>query len=94
MTTTPQGADTLRTTPFRTARIREHTVPQFDMSLNKSFVFTERWRDQFRVEAFNVTNTPLFPGPDTNPGNATFGFVNRSTRNFPRQIQLGFKLYF
>lgn len=86
--------NTLRTTPLRSDVLREPTVPQFDMSLNKSFVFSERWRGQFRVEAFNVTNTPLFPGPDTNPNNTTFGFVNRSTRNFPRQIQLGFKLYF
>ena len=89
-----RGADTLRTIPFRSDVIREPSVPQFDMSLNKSFIFTERYRGQFRVEAFNVANTPLFPGPNTNPNDLNFGFVNRSTRNFPRQIQLGFKFYF
>ena len=88
-----RAPNTLRTTSFRSDVLREPTVPQFDMSLNKSFVFSERWRGQLRVEAFNVANSPLFPSPETNPNN-NFGFVNRSTRNFPRQIQLGFKLYF
>jgi Carboxypeptidase regulatory-like domain/TonB dependent receptor len=87
-------ADTLRTIPFRLKSLREPTVPQFDMSLNKSFIFTERVRAQFRLEAFNVMNSPLFPAPNTDPTNTNFGFVNRSTRNFPRQIQLGFKLNF
>ncbi|HWS54213.1 MAG TPA: TonB-dependent receptor, partial [Pyrinomonadaceae bacterium] len=89
-----RGADTLRSTPFRTAAIREHTVPQMDMSLNKSFIFTEDVRAQFRVEAFNVTNSPLFGQPNNDPNSTNFGFVTRGQRNFPRQIQLGFKLYF
>ncbi|HEX8920924.1 MAG TPA: TonB-dependent receptor, partial [Pyrinomonadaceae bacterium] len=89
-----RGADTLRTIPFRSDVLREPTVPQFDMSLNKSFIFTERWRGQFRVEAFNIANSPLFPAPNTDPNSTNFGFVQRSTRNFPRQIQLGFKLLF
>jgi hypothetical protein len=89
-----RGADTLRTTPFRTARIREHTVPQFDMSLNKSFVFSERYRAQFRAEAFNVANSPLFGAPNNDPASTNFGFVTRGQRNFPRQVQLGFKFYF
>jgi len=89
-----RGADTLRTIPFRSDVLREPTVPQLDMSLNKSFNFSERYRAQFRVEAFNVTNSPLFPGPNTDPNDRNFGFVNRSTRNFPRQVQFGFKFYF
>jgi hypothetical protein len=92
-----RGAATLRTIPFRSDVLREPTVPQFDMSLNKSFIFTERYRAQFRVEGFNVTNTPLFPGPSTDATGddaRNFGRVNRSTRNFPRQVQLGFKFYF
>ncbi|MGH9940754.1 MAG: TonB-dependent receptor domain-containing protein [Pyrinomonadaceae bacterium] len=89
-----RGADTLRTTSFRTARIREHTVPQFDMSLNKSFNFSERYRAQFRVEAFNVANSPLFGQPNNDPNSTNFGFVTRGQRNFPRQVQLGFKFYF
>ncbi|MEJ7616202.1 MAG: hypothetical protein WKF30_04345 [Pyrinomonadaceae bacterium] len=60
-------------------------------------MFTESVRFQFRLEAFNVFNTPLFGGPDT--GSATgnnFGVLNPNNgqRNVPRQIQLGFKLNF
>ncbi|HVG39114.1 MAG TPA: carboxypeptidase regulatory-like domain-containing protein [Pyrinomonadaceae bacterium] len=89
-----RGPDTLRTIPFRTSRIREHTAPQLDMSFNKSLNFSERYRAQFRAEAFNVTNTPLFGGPNTDPNSTNFGFVTRGNRNFPRQIQFGFKFYF
>ena len=64
------------------------------MSLNKLFVFTERYRFQFRAEAFNVMNSPLFPSPNNAPDNLNFGLVNRGQRNFPRQIQLGFKFIF
>ena len=87
--------DSLRTTPVRTSTIRNPTAPQFDMSLNKTFAFTERYRAQFRAEAFNVTNTPIFAsGPELDFNQATFGSVNRNTRNFPRQVQLALKFYF
>ncbi|HVF42460.1 MAG TPA: hypothetical protein VM936_05600, partial [Pyrinomonadaceae bacterium] len=86
--------DTLRTTPLRISSLREPSPPQFDMSLNKSFIFTESLRAQFRVEAFNITNTAVFGGPDMNPNNTGFGRRGTGIRNFPRQIQLGFKFYF
>ncbi|HEX8187316.1 MAG TPA: carboxypeptidase regulatory-like domain-containing protein [Pyrinomonadaceae bacterium] len=89
--------DALRNLPLRIPGLREPSPPQIDMSLNKSFNFTESVRAQFRVEAFNVTNTPVFNGPQMNPAETTFGFrANRGAgiRNFPRQVQLGFKFYF
>jgi hypothetical protein len=91
-----RGANTLRTIPFRLANLRQPTAWQFDMSLNKSLIFTESVRFQFRVEAFNVLNTPLFGSPDTNPTSNTFGILNPNNgqRNIPRQVQLGFKLNF
>jgi hypothetical protein len=88
-------ADTLRFTPLRISGLRDHSPPQIDMGLNKSFHFTETTRLQFRAEAFNVTNTPWFNAPETNPNNAAFGRVNLGNqRNFPRQVQLGFKFIF
>jgi hypothetical protein len=89
-----RGADTLRTIPFRIGGLREPSPPQFDMSLNKSFIFTETVRAQFRFEAFNVTNTPIFRGPEMNPNSTNFGRRSQGIANFPRQIQLGFKFYF
>ena len=91
-----RAANTLRTIPFRLSNLRQPTAWQFDMSLNKSFIFTESVRFQFRLEAFNVFNTPLFGSPDTNPTSNTFGILNPNNgqRNIPRQVQLGFKLNF
>lgn len=89
--------NTLRTSPLRLGNLREPTATTFDMALNKTFVFTERLRFQFRFEAFNVFNTPLFGGPSS--GNVTandFGVLNPNNgqRNIPRQVQLGFKFNF
>ncbi len=89
--------NTLRTSPLRLGNLREPSAAQFDMALNKSFIFTEDVRFQFRLELFNAFNTPLFGSPDS--GDATsqnFGVLNPNNgqRNIPRQIQLGFKLLF
>jgi hypothetical protein len=91
-----RASNTLRTIPFRLGNLRFPSRPTFDMSLNKSFVFTESVRAQIRLEAFNVFNTPIFSNLDTNPTSSTFGILNpnNGTRNVQRQIQLGFKLNF
>ncbi len=92
-----RAANTLRTIPFRLSNLRQPSAPQFDMSLNKSFIFSERLRFQFRLEAFNAFNTPLFGSPDSGNANSnTFGILNPNNgqRNIQRNIQLGFKFYF
>jgi len=90
-------SNTLRTIPFRLGNLRFPARPTFDMSLNKSFAFTENVRAQIRLETFNTFNTPIFNNLDS--GNATsntFGVLNpnNGTRNQSRQVQLGFKLNF
>jgi hypothetical protein len=63
-----------------------------DLSLQKSFPISESKRFEFRAEAFNSTNTPLFNVPDSNVNSATFGQV--LTAQGERNIQLALKLYF
>jgi hypothetical protein len=38
----------------------------FDGGLFREFRFTERWKMEFRAEAFNLTNTPHFSNPGAN----------------------------
>lgn len=80
-------------------RVRLHTAPQLDMSLNKTTAITEKVRLQFRAEAFNLTNTFMFnrAGFSTTQTSVNFGTLVPSTTAFtntnaPRYIQLGFKL--
>ena len=87
--------NTLRTIPFRNGgQLRNPWAKQWDMSVNKRFNITERLNAQFRFEAFNVFNTPIFGAPNTSPTDPNFGLVTRNQSNFPRQVQLRFKLNF
>jgi hypothetical protein len=85
--------------------LRQPYIPNLDLSLQKDFRITESKRLQFRAEAFNFMNTPLFPGPDSNPydGPPTlqangswvgFGTVPFYQQNFPRIVQLSLKFFF
>lgn len=67
--------------PLRDGRIRLHTVPSADVSLNKITQINERLRLQFRVEAFNVTNRYVHnrQGFNTNPESSGFGTLTRAT---------------
>jgi outer membrane receptor protein involved in Fe transport len=64
-----------------------------DVSVFREFSFTESKRLEFRAEAFNVTNTPVFAMPDNNITDSNFGVVS-STANTERQLQLALKFYF
>ena len=64
-----------------------------DMTLSKNFAITERFRLQYRAEAYNLTNTPYFANPNVQNGNATFGRVT-NVSNSARQMQMALKLYF
>lgn len=62
--------------------------------MNKRFNITDRYSGQFRLEAFNVTNTAVRGGPNTSPTSTNFGYVAPSQSNISRQVQLGFKFNF
>jgi hypothetical protein len=64
------------------------------MAIEKNTDIGERYRLKFRAEAFNLTNTPLRPGPSTTFPGTTFGVLPESQNNFPRIVQLALKLNF
>ena len=79
----------------------------FDLSLVRSFVYKERYKLQFRAEAFNILNHTNFVGafaPAGQPAGASYGTAstNLSSANFgqitgaydPRILQFAMKLFF
>ena len=90
-------AFTLRTTPLRYGNLRNRWGNSYDFSVLKKVAITENMRAQFRVEAFNLFNTPIFSAnPDLTPTSVNFGriFRDNGQSNSPRIVQLGFRLEF
>jgi hypothetical protein len=72
-----------------------------DFSTFKDFNITERWKVQFRAEAFNLFNTPLFNVPDATVGNSrllggngNFGKITSTQTGTERRIQFALRLSF
>ena len=84
----------LRTYDDRFPNIRNHWATQVNMSMFKNFQIRERVGFQFRAEAFNAFNTPIYQGPNTSLTANNFGQVTISQQNFPRSMQFAFRLSF
>jgi hypothetical protein len=87
--------------PATSGQMRMSPETFLDLSVNKTFQFTERLRFQFRAESFNVANHFAFgiTNITTTATAATFGTIypsqiSTTTGGFPRQMQLGFKFLF
>lgn len=71
-----------------------------DLSLFKDFPVTNRVNLQFRIEAFNISNTPNFfiannNSPNQQFGNSAFGTVSATDPNYvPRELQFVAKIQF
>lgn len=75
------------------SNLRNDFTRGLDFSMFKNTRFTERINLQFRAEAFNLTNTPIFSSPNNNVESGAFGTVTGQS-NAPRSVQLGLKLLF
>ena len=60
--------------------------------IGKTVVVTERFRTEFRAEAFNATNTPPLGNPNGSFGNPAFGSI--TTALDPRVFEFVLKLQF
>ncbi len=79
--------------PRYNGRARRMSNLNENVSLQKSFFFTERFKMDFRWELFNVLNRVVFDAPNSNITSATFGRITNQF-NSPRRMQFGLKLYF
>jgi hypothetical protein len=60
----------------------------YDFAVCKTFDLAERFRLQFRTEAFNFTNTPQFFAPNTQVGNVNFGIISSADRAEESTVRL------
>jgi hypothetical protein len=89
--------NSLRVTPTRYGNLRNQWAKTFNISLIKNTRIREGMRVQFRAEAFNAFNTPVFAAdPDQSPTSTNFGkiFRDNGQSNLPRNIQLGVRFIF
>ncbi len=75
------------------SNIRGPGTRGMDFSLFKNFKLVEKVSLQFRAEAFNLTNTPVFGFPNQAVNSAAFGTITGQA-NAPRQLQFALKLLF
>ena len=55
-----------------------------DMSLSKQFVIREEMNLEFRIEARNAFNHPVFGTPDTSLDDGSFGTINYTSESAPQ----------
>jgi hypothetical protein len=90
-------ANTLQTTPLRWGNLRDRWATTYDAAAIKTTPIREGLSLQFRMEAFNATNTPVFSSdPNLSPTSANFGRIIRDNgqNNAPRSLQFAFRLKF
>jgi len=75
--------------------VRGPGFSNIDFALFKNFPVTERIKGQFRVQAYNLTNTPHFSNPsDTNLNDGKIGQINSVLTNSWRQVELALRFTF
>lgn len=75
--------------------IRGPGFSNMDFALFKNFAVTERFNGQFRLQAYNLTNTPHFSNPyDTNLNDGHIGAINSVRTNTWRQVELAMRVTF
>lgn len=90
-------ANTLQTFPARWGNIRDRWATTYDAAAIKTTRIREGMSLQFRFEAFNALNTPVFSSdPNLSPTSANFGKIIRDSgqNNAPRSLQFAFRLKF
>lgn len=91
----PSGANRFGTAGWNT--VRGPGIRTWDLGLFRRFRLTERFDLQFRAEAFNFTNTPIFNNPQGNLTSLNFGSITETNPNAPaanRQFRFGLRLGF
>ncbi len=96
--TVPASAGGVFNAPGTSGRdiLRGPGSSNMDLALFKNVSFTEQIKAQFRVQAYNLTNTPHFANPDADlsHGPSRFGHITGTIPFSYRQIELGLRVTF
>jgi len=84
---------TPRTNPYMYDGLTGPGFWSLDGTLAKFFPVTERFQLEFRMEAYNVTNSFVPSQPDTNVGSPTFGRITWQS-SMGREFQYSIRLHF
>jgi hypothetical protein len=74
--------------------LREQRWINLDSSVIRSFPFLREERFEFRAEAFNLLNHPIFGEPTNDISSTTFGAIGTSQANLNRRWQMSGKIVF
>lgn len=77
----------------RIGSVRSPGMDNMNITLSKYFRIAENARVEFRSSAFNAWNHPVFGGPNTTVGNASFGRIS-SQANLSRQVEFGLRILY
>jgi hypothetical protein len=88
-----QRASNVRAFPLRFGHVRGDGQRRWDASIKKEFRILEGLRLEFRADATNVMNSPIFTAPNTTPTSSAFGQVT-SVAWPGRQWQFAMKVRF
>ena len=81
---------TLGTSANRYTQARGFWGRNENLSLGKRFTIREKYRTQFRIDAFNGLNRSTLGGPNTTITSANFGQITGISGN--RTVQVGLRL--
>jgi carboxypeptidase family protein len=84
---------TLGNAPRALGSVRTPWTFTTDLSVGKQFQIREEMNFEFRVEAKNAFNHPIFGTPSTSVDDPSFGQISYTAMG-PREVQLGFKFNF
>jgi len=87
----PSGTYNYRTAPLYF--FRSDFTNNLDASVIKNFHFGERFRLEYRFEAFNVLNHTQFAAPNVSPSSSAFGTIT-GISSVNRTLQQGLRLSF
>lgn len=91
----PAPSFTPRSNPWQYPDITGPIFWNLDGTLSKTFPILERYNLEFRLEAYNLTNSLMWANPNMSVGNAQFGRSgNHANQNRGREVQYTLRFIF